>query len=247
MTSFPAGMEQLVATLAQGKTVAYNTAVTAVRRNDRDWLLHTGNGTFTARTLIVAVPVNSALGLLAPFTPPMPSVPEARIATVALGFSGTADIPRGFGYLAPEQEQRFALGALFSSHMFPGRAPRGNFLLEALVGGRRHPERLSLSDNETVQRTYDDLRQLLSLPEPPVFARVLRPSAGIPQMEMGHPRLHRWQHDLEQHATGLSLCGFGWEGIGMNDMIRAAKKAAAHAVSGITGSRRPAQVKPVYF
>ena len=68
----------------------------------------------------------------------------------------------------------FALGALFSSHMFPGRAPEGCQLLEALVGGRRHPERLELSDEALIDQVYRDLSELMELP-PPLYAKVLRP------------------------------------------------------------------------
>ena len=69
---------------------------------------------------------------------------------------------------------------MFSTHMFPGRAPENSILLEALVGGRRHPERLDLDDKDILQQTYDDLRQLIELPEPPWFTKVLRSSSGIP-------------------------------------------------------------------
>jgi oxygen-dependent protoporphyrinogen oxidase len=171
-------------------------------------------------------------------------VPEARIANVVLGFPETA-IPRAFGYLAPEAEQRFTMGALFSSRMFPGRAPAGHVLLEALVGGRRHPERLALSDEEIITRVDEDLRTLLPLPEPPRFQRVLRPPMGIPQLELGHPALLRWRRERE-HLTGLIVCGFGWDGIGINDVVKAAKLAAQTA-AGLAGPGREAEVKPVYF
>ena len=108
-----------------------------------------------------------------------------------MGFGESAEIPFGFGYLAPEQEKRFALGALFSTHMFPGRAPKGHMLLEALVGGRRHPEKLELDDDVLIQKAYADLRQLIHLPDPPVFTKVLRSDHGIPQLEIGYPGLLR--------------------------------------------------------
>ena len=117
---------------------------------------------------------------------------------MALGFTDKAQVPFGFGYLAPERENRFAMGALFSTHMFPGRAPQGSVLMEALVGGRRHPERLELSDEELISRIYDDLRQLIPLPEPPCFSRVLRGDGSIPQLEMGYPALLSWKDSLEQ-------------------------------------------------
>ena len=248
MTSFPGGMEQLTGILAAGKPIRFGTTVTGLRRGQTGWRVVCDPGEpLTSRILIVALPVNAALALLAPFSPPVNAIPEARIATVALGFdAATAQIPYGFGYLAPEREQRFALGALFSTHMFPGRAPQGQVLLEALVGGRRHPERLNLDDDEMVERVYADLRQLLHLPTPPVYRRVLRSGGGIPQLEVGHLRLLAWRESLQQTQPGLHLCGFGWEGIGMNDMMQAAR-ATAMAVTAGDGGAKDAAIRPVYF
>lgn len=248
MTSFPGGMEQLTETLAAGKPIRFGTTVGGLGRQPAGWRVECGDSApLTCRTLIVALPVNAALTLLAPFTPPLRAIPEVRIATVALGFdAATAQIPYGFGYLAPERENRFALGALFSTHMFPGRAPKGRVLLEALVGGRRHPERLALDDATMVEQVYADLRQLIHLPTPPAYSRVLRSGGGIPQLELGHLRLQQWRTELQTAQPGLHLCGFGWEGIGMNDMMQAAQATALAVTAGDTGTQ-DAAIRPVYF
>lgn len=247
MTSFPQGMEQLIKVLAESKNIEFDTAAQALAHSGDAWRIETNKGIFHTANLILALPVNQALKLLAPFSPPVATIPEAKIVTVVLGFTDKAKVPYGFGYLAPEAEKRFALGALFSTHMFPGRAPQGNILLEALVGGRRHPERLDLDDQTLVQKVYDDLSQVLELPEPPCFSRVLRSASGIPQLEMDHPVLLAWRAELERKTPGLALCGFGWDGIGMNEMIKAAKKVAEQASTGIRGKDAKAKVKPVYF
>src|SRR3989339_556047 len=148
MTSFPLGMEQLITTLATGPNILYHSPMRAISRGNEAWEIHTGAKTYRAATVILALPVNRALTLLADHAPPLAALPTAGIATVALGFTDKAQVPFGFGYLAPERENRFAMGALFSTRMFPGRAPQGRVLMEALVGGRRHPERLELSAGE---------------------------------------------------------------------------------------------------
>jgi len=247
MTSFPLGMEQLITTLAAGPNILYHSPVQSITRENNAWDIHTGGETYRATTVILALPVNRALGLLANHTPPVTAIPTARIATVALGFTDKAQVPFGFGYLAPERENRFAMGALFSTHMFPGRAPQGSVLLEALVGGRRHPERLEFSDEELVSRIYDDLKQLIPLPEPPCFSRVLRGDGSIPQLEMGYPKLLNWKESLEQSLDGLHICGFGWEGIGMNDMMKTAKTVADRILLQVGGERQKPEVRPVYF
>ncbi len=254
MTSFASGMvrlpQGLAARLQVNREIMYNTEVRELVREEGSWRVLTRRNEFTARHLVLALPVNAALALLAGVgdlaPPPMARIPEARIATVALGFSGAAKIPFGFGYLAPESEHRFALGALFSSHMFPGRAPMGHQLLEALVGGRRHPERLELTDGELIERVHDDLRQLMELPEAPGYARVLRPGAGIPQLEEGYPALLAWRNALEADTGNLHICGFGWKGIGINDMTKEAWKVARRILSQRLEEEEN-QVKGIYF
>lgn len=247
MTSFPGGMEQLTNTLAMGRTIRFGTAVTGLQRIATGWQVAAGRESLCCRTLVLALPVNGALKLLAPFNPPVTKIPEARIATVALGFrEKTAQVPYGFGYLAPESERRFTLGALFSTRMFPGRAPEGCLLLEALVGGRRHPERLELDDETLIARIYADLKELMTLPEPPVYAKVLRSGSGIPQLETGHLRLQQWRDALTAQQSGLLVCGFGWEGIGMNDMMLTAQQTALAVTEG-GKEEKEAAVRPVYF
>ena len=119
-------------------------------------------------------------------------------------------------------------------------------MLEALVGGRRHPEKLELDDDELIRRSYEDLRQLMDLPDPPCFSKVLRTAHGIPQLEMGYPQLLAWRAAQEKEFTGLHLCGFGWGGVGINDMVKAALQVATAVAEGRTGESTAA-VKGVYF
>lgn len=247
MTSFPMGMEQLITTLAIGPKILYHSPVRTINKVNEFWEVTTDTATYQAPTIILALPINRTLELLAAHAPPLPAIPTARIATVALGFTDIAQVPFGFGYLAPEREKRFAMGALFSTHMFPGRAPQGKVLLEALVGGRRHPERLEIPDEELISRIHDDLRQLMPLPEPPCFSRVLRGDGAIPQLEMGYPALLAWKDSLEQRLIGLNICGFGWEGIGMNDMMKTAKVVAVRIKLQGGGNKQKPEIRPVYF
>lgn len=248
MLNFPDGMERLVKVLSAEQEVAYNTLAQGLVQGPKGWQIQTDQGEVTGANLILAVPVNQCLQLLASFkAPPIACVPVSKIINVVMGFSGAAKVPYGFGYLSPERENRFTLGAMFTSHMFPDRAPAGQVLIEALVGGRRHPERLILSDEEIIDRVYADVSQLIELPEPPLMVRVLRPEHGIPQLEMDHPRLLSWRQEMENEFSGLNICGFGWDGIGMNDMIKSAKKTALAIQAGGVRQDDEAKVKPVYF
>ena len=254
MTSFTQGMgmlpEHLETYLRSQTTLVYGCAAHTLTRLTDSWQVQAAERTYQGRQLVVALPVNQSLKLLpaalASSPPPLAAIPDARIFSVLLGFDRSARIPFGFGYLAPEQERRFALGALFSTHMFPGRAPQGNQMLEALVGGRRHPERLELSDTELIEGVLADLKGLMDLPPKPAFATVLRPSSGIPQMEAGYTDLLKWRQTLCRTHTHLHVCGFGWQGIGMNDMVKEAKMVATRIITE-QQIAVPSAVKGVYF
>ncbi len=248
MKNFPDGLERLPQVLAEELDIRLETEVSSLATKEGQWEVATSGGTFRAANLVMALPVNAVLKLLYPLsTPPVLEVPVSRIYNVVLGFTPMAKVPYGFGYLAPEVERRFTLGVMFSSHMFPGRAPGDNILLEALVGGRRHPERLELDDETIVREVYKDISDLMDLPERPFFSEVLRPESGIPQREEDHSALLEWRSTMESQEKGLYICGFGWDGIGINDMTKSAKRVADDIVAGRKASSREAEVKPVYF
>ncbi len=254
MTSFPEGMSRLPERLSEelrlGVDLQLNCGARSITRSPSGWQVSTEDGrVHTAKNLVLALPINMGLRLLRDIAPPGPlaQVPEAWIATVVFGFAGGNRLPPGFGYLTPEQEDRFSLGSLFSSNMFPGRAPAGHIAFETLVGGRRHPERLELDDATITRMALQDVREILELTGEPVYSKVLRPEGGIPQLARNYPLLLAWRDRLLQENPGLLLCGFGWEGIGINDMIKTAVRTAQtlQNVSGPAGYRR--EVKGVYF
>ena len=252
MTSFPTGMGRLAERLRENLTdeeIKTDCPVLEISRMDDGWTVRSKGENFSCRNLVLALPVNASLSLLSAFTtPPLTEIPEARIITIALGFGAEAQLPPGFGYLTPEREKRFCLGALFSSNMFSGRAPKDHILLEALIGGRRHPERLDLDDDTLIKEAVQDLQQLLSLPNPPCYARVLRPRGGIPQLEKGYPGLLKWRNSMMKEEKGLYVTGFGWEGIGLNDMIKTAFRVSEAIKQGEQDDgEENADVKKVYF
>ena len=253
MTSFPSGMQRLPDRLAEeltvGQDLQLDTNVTSVQSQEKGWLVTTSKGIFQAQNLIFALPINAALKLLGGIDPTLPenSVPETWIATVVFGFDDSVKLPPGFGYLTPEQEQRFSLGSLFSSNMFPGRAPKGHIVFETLVGGRRHPEKLELDDTTLTAKALEDVREILKLKRDPAYTTVLRSSGGIPQLEKNYPQLLAWRQNFLADHPGLHILGFGWEGIGLNDMMKSASRAAEAVLSSSATDRHGVELKGIYF
>ncbi len=253
MTSFATGMqrlpEKLTEQLSPGKNLLLNTEVVTIEKKESSWRITSSKGHFAATNLVVALPVNPALQLLKLIDPELPqgAIPQARIATIVFGFNQGETLPPGFGYLTPECENRFTLGSLFSSNMFPGRAPKNHIVFETLVGGRRHPEKLKLSDRILTREAFRDIREILNLPNDPVYTTVLRSKWGIPQLERNYPALLKWRNALTLHQKNIHICGFGWEGIGLNDMMKSGSRVAESIISFSGTSTEDTAVKGVYF
>ncbi len=253
MTSFPSGMQRLPMRLSEdlGRdgNLSLQTGVTAVKRTENGWIVHTGKSDFRAQNIVMALPINETLRLCAkmPLAPPQKSVPLAKIATVVFAFRDSYQLPPGFGFLTPEVEKRFCLGALFSSNMFAARAPKGHIVFETLVGGKRHPERLALDDQTLTANALKDVSAILKLPRQPEYTTVLRPSSAIPQFEGGYTKLQAWKKELEENLPGLHICGFGWGGIGVNDMIKHGTETADKILSPAGTKESGTTVKGIYF
>jgi oxygen-dependent protoporphyrinogen oxidase len=251
MTSFAGGMQRLpdkLADLLGEDRFRFDCAVTGLQREATGWLVTTSNESYKAANVVLALPLNQSLALLNGLAPNnfQRKLPEAWINTVVFGFKG-ASLPPGFGFLSPEREKRFTLGTLFSSNMFPNRAPQGHIVFETLIGGRRHPERLDYDDDSLIRQALDDVRGLLDLPSEPVYTKVLRPDGGIPQLEKGYTTLLRQRNEIVSSNPGLFVCGFGWEGIGLNDMIKTACSVSEQIIADEQQSQDQAEVKKIYF
>ena len=247
MTSFPTGMERLPGRLAEefaaSGELLLDCPVLSIERDGEFWRARTAQGDFFCRALVVALPVNQALRLLRSYADAPDDAPEAFVKNVVTAFAGQK-LPLGFGYLAPEVAGRYAMGSLFSSNMFLGRAPAGHILCETMVGGRRHPERYQ--EEDSLPRVLADMGHTLGLRGQPVYAETLRPLGGFPQLEEGAARLLAWRERLVADNAGLFVCGCGWNGIGINDMIKTAKAVATARLTG-DGGNQTAEVKKIYF
>lgn len=248
MINFKGGMEDLIDALKENQNILYNSPVTEIQKDSYGWIIKTEQKQFLAKNLVIATHINQALPLLNRLRrTPKPNVPEARIANVVLSFNQSAQVPHGFGFLAPQKEKRFALGAMFSSHMFSSRTPNNEIMLEALIGGRYHPERVKMNDHELIEKTLNDLKQLMILPGKPLYTKVLRTQNGIPQLEMGHQQFIDYRKILEEQYKDLKITGFGWRAIGMNEMIKDASLTANYLINHTSQSCEEEKAKAIYF
>ncbi len=143
------------------------------------------------------------------------------VASVVLGFrrEDVAHPCQGFGMLIPRVEGFKILGTIFSSALFPHRAPAGHLTLTSYVGGERFPELASLPPDQLFALTCEDLRVLLGVRGKPTFQHSVFYPKAIPQYVVGYGRYRELMNETEIKAPGLFLAGHYRDGISLSDSI----------------------------
>jgi oxygen-dependent protoporphyrinogen oxidase len=246
LTSFTSGMETFVLGLASalGPRMQCNARLTHCEPTPAGWRLDTETGkTYTARTLVLALPAWGAAALVREFdseaAATLDTIPSAPIAVVYLGWKSTdvAQVAPGFGFLVPGRERLGILGTLYESAIFPDRAPADHVLWRTMIGGTRDRSAVDEDDAPLVQRTLAALQKLVGVRAAPEFSHVIRHLRGIPQYPVGHlQRLDRLEILLQRHP-GLHLSGNSYRGVALNACVREAEALAARLVSTHRGSQ----------
>jgi protoporphyrinogen/coproporphyrinogen III oxidase len=115
---------------------------------------------------------------------------------------------------------------------FAGRAPEGFALLRAFVGGALQPETFDLDEASMVEAVRRDLRDLVGVEAPPVFAHVEKWPRSMAQYTIGHlARIARVKARL-QDLSSLALAGNAYDGAGVPDCVRSGETAAEFLFGG---------------
>ncbi|NP_001413391.1 protoporphyrinogen oxidase 1, chloroplastic [Spinacia oleracea] len=141
---------------------------------------------------------------------------------------------KGFGQLHPRSQGVETLGTIYSSSLFPGRAPPGRTLILNYIGGDTNPGILNKTKDELAEAVDRDLRRILINPNakaPRVLGVRVWPQA-IPQFLIGHFDLL----DAAKAALtdgghkGLFLGGNYVSGVALGRCIEGAYESAAEVV-----------------
>ncbi|MDT8318625.1 MAG: protoporphyrinogen oxidase [bacterium] len=150
------------------------------------------------------------------------AIEYAPIAIVYLGFK-REDVSHpldGFGCLIAGKEKKKLLGSLWSSSLFPGRAPEGMVSLTCFTGGARNRDMMDRSDDEILADVVNDLNGYVGIKGKPSFVRLFRHNMAIPQYNMGHgKRLEKLEAALEEFK-GLHLLGNYLKGVSVADCVK---------------------------
>ncbi|MDD5139502.1 MAG: protoporphyrinogen oxidase [Verrucomicrobiales bacterium] len=252
--SFDEGLQVLPDTLAAqlGDSLKLNTPVTKLAQTSGGWRVTTATGEVEHGAVIYCGTAHRLAELKVevfgksnePLTPALSPFSGERekqidvslfseirhppVASVVLGFR-REDVTHpceGFGMLIPKIEGFRILGAIFSSSLFPNRAPDGHLTLTSYIGGERQPELASLPPEKLFELACEDLRVLLGVKGRPVFTHHHFWPRAIPQYNVGYGKFKGLMNDLETRAVGLFFAGHYRDGISVGDSIVSGGKTA---------------------
>lgn len=149
------------------------------------------------------------------------NIPYAPVSSVMLGYK-REDVGHpldGFGMLLPGIEKFNILGTLFSSTLFPNRAPQGYVALSSYVGGMRQPELAGLPQDKLFKMVHDDLVKLLKIRGEPVCCISNYYPRAIPQYNVGYGHFKDIVYQLQKDCPGFYIGGNYTRGPALSDNI----------------------------
>lgn len=249
MIAFRDGIETLTKRLSQtsGAGIVTGTEIVSIDRAGDGWTVHWsddgGEHKTRSAALVVSVP-EPEIGRLPWSTAISDSVsalPKLRhppVTTLVMGFrrEQVGHPLDGFGMLIPLKEGRRVLGAIFSSTIFPDRAPEGHVSLMIFMGGATMPESARSELEDAVDLACDELGDLLQLDGRPMFVKAAHWPLAIPQYDVGHGDFIAALEAAEQAWPGLHFCANYRGGPGLSDCLDSAIRTA----SEVLGAHIPA-------
>ncbi len=239
IVSFPAGLQTLTDALAARLPAGTMQLATTVETiipggpHRLSWKRgeQSGSGEFDA--VVLAVPASGLAQLTFGTLGERPlalldTMPQPPVSSLFLGYrrEQVAHPLDGFGGLVPAVEKRQVLGILFSSTLFPGRAPEGHVGLTIFAGGTRQPENARLNTPELLRRIAPDLADLVGASGDPAFIRHTAWPKAIPQYNLGHERFVEVMTRCERDHAGIFIGGNVRDGISLPDCLKSGERLA---------------------
>jgi len=231
LTSFSAGMSRLIQALHDRYEGSIQTghAARSITRKDAKFIVNLNTKDIEADEVFLCTPAYNAAEIVKPcsanLTRQLQRITYAPVAVIGLIYKRMAfkKTPEGFGYLIPSCESNGVLGVLFSSNIFEGRSDPDYFLFRVMVGGAKHPDVVSASEERLLELARNEIQKTLDVrgfPENQVLA--VHP-LGIPQYTKEYPDiLKNIEIELNQNP-GVYLAANYIGGVSFNDCISTAR------------------------
>ena len=231
LCSFQNGMSELVQGIFERYRgcVQLDEEVRSIVPQGNGFAIDTARIKYFADELFLCVTAYGAARLAESWAPALAGL-LAKIAYVPIAVIGLvyrrsdfSKVPEGFGYLIPSSEGKEALGVIFASNIFAGRAEEGNVLLQIMMGGAHHHEVAEKNTPELFALAEAEIRQTFQVSAEPIqrFEKIL--PRAIPQYNREYSGLRKRLDEERGRYPHLHLAANYLDGIAVNDCIQNAK------------------------
>ncbi|WP_017328280.1 protoporphyrinogen oxidase [Synechococcus sp. PCC 7336] len=241
--NFVEGLQELPDAIAQqlGDAVKLQwEAAEIVKEGDRyrtTFQTPSGPQTVSSKAILLAVPAYRAAPLLksldTALADELAAIPYPHVGAVTLAYPADA-LPQpfaGFGQLFPRGQGIRTLGTIWTSSLFPGRAPAGYQCTLSYIGGATDPDIAQMTDEALARTVHQDLSKTLLVKEAePRVMGVRRWPRAIPQYTLGHRQRLARIDELLADYSGLVLCTNYLDGVALGDCVRRGEARAADLV-----------------
>ncbi|XP_078172987.1 flavin containing amine oxidoreductase family isoform X2 [Carex rostrata] len=135
----------------------------------------------------------------------------------------------GFGVLVPSKEQEDGLktiGTLFSSMMFPDRAPSDQYLYTTFIGGSRNRDLAGAPLHVLKEIVTADLKNLLGVEGKPTFLKHIHWKNAFPLYDKDYNLVLEAIEKMEKNLPGFFYAGNHKDGLAVGKAITSGSKAA---------------------
>lgn len=250
MCSFQQGLAQLPAALARelGEALKLEARVESIKPlpQGRGFSVSYGHLDHSAepllcRQLVLATGPREASILSAGVLPAvgklLNSIRESSMLVAQVGvdeFSLKVK-PRGFGFLVPRNRGVRCLGVLWTSSVFPGRAPAGQALLTLFYGGALDPKAFELGEQELQEVISEDLGKTMGWDGNSKFSYVHRIQRALPEFALGHAlKIKDLRTKILESGHPLQIIGNYVGGLSIPNCVGLAGLTAKEIAIGLT-------------
>lgn len=133
---------------------------------------------------------------------------------------------KGFGFLCAKEPFRKLLGTIWTSSIFPNRAPREKALLTSYIGGSHFKKITEMKEEEIINIVTKEVCEILKITDSKSLQTIhikVHPHA-IPQYNLGHIEKVKRIEEIMNTDYGLFFTGNYLYGISINDTIKTSIK-----------------------
>ncbi len=126
----------------------------------------------------------------------------------------------GFGFLIPGKENKKFLGAIWSSIIFPNRAPKGKSGFTLFIGGARKQDYDWENPNSIISDVLPEFEDIMNITGAPELVEHHVWQKAIPQYNIGYIEHEEYFQQFEKANPGLFLTANYRRGISVGDCIK---------------------------